>query len=98
MKIGIQAGVPGEAANVIDALIEAGRDALEHGLDFWLPQISAYDALTPLAVVGREVPGLRVGTSVVPTYPRHPITLALQALTVQAATGGRLTLGIGLSH
>ena len=98
MRIGIQAGVPGQAANVVDALIEAGRDALEQGLDFWLPQISAYDALTALAVVGREVPGLRVGTSVVPTYPRHPMTLALQALTVQAATGGRLTLGIGLSH
>ncbi len=33
-----------------------------------------------------------------PTYPRHPVMLAAQALTVQAATGGRLTLGIGLSH
>jgi len=35
---------------------------------------------------------------VVPTYPRHPVMLAGQALTVQAATDGRLTLGIGLSH
>jgi F420-dependent oxidoreductase-like protein len=98
MRIGIQAGVPAQAANVVDALIDAGREAMGQGLDFWLPQISAYDALTTLAIVGREVPGLRVGTSVVPTYPRHPVTLALQALTVQAATGGRLTLGIGLSH
>ena len=98
MRIGIQAGVPGQAANVVETLVDAGRDALERGLDLWLPQISAYDALTTLAVVGRAVPGLRVGTSVVPTYPRHPMTLALQALTVQAATGGRLTLGIGLSH
>jgi len=34
----------------------------------------------------------------VPTYPRHPHMLAQQALTVQAATGGRFNLGIGLSH
>ena len=33
-----------------------------------------------------------------PTYPHHPFTLAQQALTVQVATGGRLALGIGLSH
>ncbi len=34
----------------------------------------------------------------VPIYARHPLALAQQAATVQVATGGRLTLGIGLSH
>jgi alkanesulfonate monooxygenase SsuD/methylene tetrahydromethanopterin reductase-like flavin-dependent oxidoreductase (luciferase family) len=64
----------------------------------WASQIFAYDALTTIAAVGREVAGIGFGTAVVPTYPRHPVMLAAQALTVQAATGGRLTLGIGLSH
>jgi F420-dependent oxidoreductase-like protein len=64
----------------------------------WSSQIFGYDALTALAVIGREVPGIDLGSAVVPTYPRHPVMLAGQALTVQAATGGRLTLGIGLSH
>jgi 5,10-methylenetetrahydromethanopterin reductase len=64
----------------------------------WSSQIFAYDALTALAAIGREVPGIELGTAVVPTYPRHPVMLAAQALTVQAATGGRLILGIGLSH
>ena len=64
----------------------------------WASQIFAYDALTALAAIGREVPDIGLGTAVVPTYPRHPVMLAGQALTVQAATGGRLTLGIGLSH
>jgi F420-dependent oxidoreductase-like protein len=64
----------------------------------WASQVFAYDALTVIAAVGREVPGIDFGTAVVPTYPRHPVMLAAQALTVQAATGGRLTLGIGLSH
>ena len=68
----------------------------------WLPQSSGFDALTVLALVGREIAGaatgVELGTSVVPTYPRHPIALAAQALTVNAATGSRLVLGIGLSH
>ena len=37
-------------------------------------------------------------TAVVPTFPRHPMALAQQCLTVSAACEGRLTLGIGLSH
>jgi 5,10-methylenetetrahydromethanopterin reductase len=64
----------------------------------WSSQIFAYDALTALAAISREVPDIDLGTAVVPTYPRHPVMLAGQALTVQAASGGRLTLGIGLSH
>jgi F420-dependent oxidoreductase-like protein len=64
----------------------------------WAPQIFGLDALTALAVAGREVPDIELGTAVVPTYPRHPSMLAVQALTTQAACGGRLTLGIGLSH
>ena len=65
----------------------------------WCSQIFGYDALTLLAVLGREVPEIGLGTAVVPVYPRHPVMLGAQALTVQAATGGRLQLlGIGLSH
>jgi F420-dependent oxidoreductase-like protein len=64
----------------------------------WISNIFGLDALTALAVAGRDVPGIELGTAVVPTYPRHPAALAQQALTVAAATGGRLTLGIGLSH
>jgi F420-dependent oxidoreductase-like protein len=64
----------------------------------WMPQIFGWDALTFIAVAGREVGGVAFGTSVVPTYPRHPVVLAGQALTTQICTNGRLTLGIGLSH
>jgi F420-dependent oxidoreductase-like protein len=64
----------------------------------WAPQVFGIDALTALAVAGREVSDIRLGTAVVPTYPRHPSVMAIQALTTQAASEGRLTLGIGLSH
>jgi F420-dependent oxidoreductase-like protein len=49
-------------------------------------------------VAGREVPRIEFGTAVVPTYSRHPFYMAQQAMSTQAATGGRFVLGIGLSH
>jgi F420-dependent oxidoreductase-like protein len=64
----------------------------------WLPQSAGHDAITLLAVAGHQVPRIELGTSVVPTYPRHPLMLAAQALTANQAVGGRLQLGLGLSH
>lgn len=98
MRIGIHVALSGRADNSITELAEAAHRAHDLGLDLWVPQLTDIDALTALAAIGREVPGLQVGTAVVPTYPRHPMVMAMQALTVQAATGGRLVLGIGLSH
>lgn len=56
------------------------------------------DTLTVLAVAGREVPRIEFATGVLPIQPQHPMNLAQRALTVNAITGGRLTLGIGLTH
>jgi F420-dependent oxidoreductase-like protein len=97
MRIGIFGG--DTASGPIEASVEAAQSAAVDGFaSYWLPQIFGMDALTALAVIGRAVPGIELGTAVVPTYPRHPMMLAQQAMTTQAASGGRLALGIGLSH
>src|SRR5262245_3403124 len=94
MRIGVFIDSPD-----IDEFVRQVRTAKEAGFpSAWAPQIFGLDALTALSVAGREVPEIELGTAVVPTYPRHPLVLAGQALTTQAATGGRLSLGIGLSH
>lgn len=54
--------------------------------------------LTVLAHVLPEVEGIDVGTGVIPIQTRHPLVLAQQALTVSAISGGRLKLGIGMTH
>jgi 5,10-methylenetetrahydromethanopterin reductase len=51
-----------------------------------------------LALAGRATTRIELGTAVMPTYPRHPIAMAQEAMTANAATRGRLALGIGLSH
>src|SRR4051794_18581846 len=94
-------GVMGKAVNngsVSDAIAEVRCAAEDRVSTWWTSQGSAHDALTVLALAGTVVPAIELGTAVVPTYPRHPMMLAQQALTVQAAVGGRLVLGIGLSH
>lgn len=95
----MQVGIFGFEAKV-DKLVEEISTAAGQGFSsFWVPQIFGFDALTALAVAGREVPEIKLGTSVIPTYPRHPMMMAQQALTVsQVIGGGRLQLGIGLSH
>lgn len=83
----------------LDAQIRTIRQAEEAGFaSAWLANIFGLDALTVLALAGKETSRIELGTAVVPTYPRHPTSLAQQALTVQVAAGGRLALGIGLSH
>lgn len=83
----------------LERAAETARSVAASGLDtMWLPNIFGIDAVTTAALVGREVDRIEFGTAVVPTYPRHPVALAQQALTTAAATGNRFTLGIGLSH
>lgn len=97
MKIGILGG--DTAGRSIDDIVAEARAAEADGFSSYaLPQIFALDAMGVLTVVGREVPRITLMTGVVPTYGRHPLTMAQQALTVQAASGGRFVLGIGLSH
>jgi F420-dependent oxidoreductase-like protein len=97
MRIGIFGGAGNDGE--IDAVMSEARSAEADGFDtYWSSQIFGLDTLTALALVGRETSTIKLGTSVVPTYPRHPMMLAQQALTTQAACGGRLTLGIGPSH
>jgi F420-dependent oxidoreductase-like protein len=98
LRIGFFGGEVAGHGGIVE-VVGSARSAADEGFaSYWMPQIFGLDALTSLAVVGREVPDIELGTAVIPTYPRHPMMLAAQALTTQAISGGRLTLGIGLSH
>lgn len=65
----------------------------------WTTQVpTTPDALTVFAAATVQTTQIRLGTSIVPTYPRHPLTLAQQALALNDLGPGRLQLGIGSSH
>ena len=103
MRIGVSlpdpSGPDAQGRSPLGQVRDALRRAADEGFaSAWMNNIFGLDALTALAVAGSQVPGIELGTAVVPTYPRHPAALAQQALTVAAATGGRLALGVGTSH
>lgn len=56
------------------------------------------DTLTAFAAAAVQTKTIRLGTAIIPTYPRHPLTMASQALALNDLAPGRLRLGIGSSH
>ncbi|NEA34877.1 TIGR03564 family F420-dependent LLM class oxidoreductase [Streptomyces sp. SID13031] len=88
-----------DAARRLDEIAADARAAQDHGISrIWFSQRDGWDSLSLITALAPLVPRIRFGVGVVPIYPRHPLALAAQALSVQAATGNRLTLGIGSSH
>ncbi len=98
MRIGIMSGATAGPGG-LDDLVGQAQDLEARGFaTMWLANIFGIDAITAMAVIGRETKRIELGTAVVPSYPRHPSALAQQALTTQAACSGRFALGIGLPH
>ena len=98
MRIGLFVGAL-ELMRDVSERLHRISEAEADGFDsYWLPQHFGADMLTVIAMAGMQTNRIELGTAVIPTYPRHPVALAQQALTAQVAAGGRLTLGIGVSH
>lgn len=99
MPNGMRIGLFIRVDRALDEIVSDVRAAEQAGFQSaWLANVFGVDALTVLALAGRETSRIELGTAVVPTHSRHPLYMAQQALTVQAATGGRLALGLGPSH
>src|SRR5258708_31694873 len=97
MTTGIVVNPDPAAANAVDDAISQASGASHRGVrQVWLNQRFDVDALTLAALISAAVPGLGVGTAVVPINPRHPLLVASAAQTTQAAAHGNFSLGIGL--
>ena len=81
-------------AGKLDAIRQLEADGFDGA---YLPSVG-HDAMTVLALAAGETSTIELGTYVIPTYTRHPVAMAQQALATNAAAGGRFTLGLGLSH
>jgi alkanesulfonate monooxygenase SsuD/methylene tetrahydromethanopterin reductase-like flavin-dependent oxidoreductase (luciferase family) len=85
-------------ADLAEALGVARRaDALGYE-SLWVTHGGGRDALLVLSAYSQVAPRAGLGTGVIPIYPRHPVLLAQEALTLSDIAGGRLQLGIGVSH
>ena len=83
----------------LPAAVDLARRADGAGYEsVWVTHGIGRDGLQVLAAYAHAAPRVALGTGVLPIYPRHPVLLAQEALTLQEVSGGRLRLGIGVSH
>ncbi|MQY20619.1 TIGR03564 family F420-dependent LLM class oxidoreductase [Nocardia macrotermitis] len=97
VPIGVSVAPRPGAANDVSDVLDQVRNVRRAGLrQVWFGQRFDFDSLVLAGVVAQAVPEIAVGTSVVPINPRHPVVVASQAQTVQAAAAGKFRLGLGL--
>lgn len=65
----------------------------------WMTNSGArHDGIAIMTVAATRTQRIRLGTCIVPTFPRHPLIMAAQARVVAELAPGRFRLGIGPSH
>lgn len=102
MSISFSLQVAGSAfGDELDAIVAACRKAGDLG--FAEIRVAdhpgnTWDPFVLLTAIGAQVPDIRLGTYVMNMGVAHPLDVAIAAVTTDAASGGRLTLGIGAGH
>ena len=83
----------------LDKAVERVRRAEELGYDsVYVTHIAGRDSLTVLAAYACRTERIRLGTGVLPMYSRTPAATAQTAATIDELSGGRMVLGLGVSH
>lgn len=98
MKIGLFIGGAGSAGTLeeqIAQIVEAEKVGFE---SLWAAHIMDVDIMTMLTMAAERTSRIEIGTAVTPTFLRHPIAMAQQAVTLQNVAKGRFTLGMGVNH
>lgn len=92
MQVGVSAVVAGPVdVEFVRAVEGVGATSV------WIAEAWGYDALTPLAHLAAVTSSIRLATGIVQVGARTPAMLAMQAMSVQQLSGGRLLLGLGSS-
>ena len=85
-----------DASGLIDGIVAAERAGLDTA---WLTSGGpAPDPLAVFAAAAGETEQIGFGTSIIPTFPRHPLVVVQGAVVVDQLAPGRLKLGVGPSH
>jgi len=83
----------------LERAITRARLADELGFDSaFTTHIAGRDSMTVLAAYAVTTNRIRVGTGVLPIFSRTPVSTAQTAATIDELSGGRMILGLGVSH
>jgi len=99
LDVGVMAaavGGFGDAGAVVGRIEELEAKGIDTA---WLPTGGAgFDALTLYAAAAAKTKSIALGTCIIPTWPRHPVTTVQQVQVLATLAPGRLKLGLGPSH
>ncbi|MFF1441912.1 LLM class F420-dependent oxidoreductase [Streptomyces sp. NPDC058295] len=96
MRLGLALGYWGRGPSPDH--VELAREAERLGYDsVWTAESWGSDAFTPLTWIAARTSTIKLGTAVAQMAARSPTTTAMHALTLDHLSGGRMTLGLGLS-
>ncbi len=83
----------------LEKAAERARRAEELGYhSAYVTHIAGRDSLTVLAAYAARTERIKLGTGVLPIYSRTPAATAQAAATLDEMSGGRMALGLGVSH
>ncbi len=95
MRLGLNIGYAGAD---MERTLPLVRHAEEVGLDsVWAAEAYGSDAATVLAYLAARTERIELGTAILQMPARTPANTAMTAMTLDALSGGRLRLGLGLS-
>lgn len=95
LRLGLMLGYWGADPDDATATVLAAEDC---GFDsVWTAEAYGSDAFTPLTWYAARTSRIRLGTGLVQISARTPAATAMTAATLDALSGGRLTLGLGVS-
>ncbi|TXJ84318.1 LLM class F420-dependent oxidoreductase [Streptomyces lavendulae] len=96
MRLGLALGYWGRGPD--DAHVPLAQEAERLGYgSVWTAESWGSDAFTPLTWIAARTSTIELGTAVAQMAARSPVTTAMHALTLDHLSGGRMTLGLGLS-
>src|SRR5205814_10505311 len=95
MRLGLMVGYSGSQVSLDMDLIREAEALGYHSV--WTAEAWGSDAVTPLAFIAAQTKKIRLGTGIMQLPGRSPANTAMTAMTLDALSGGRFTLGLGTS-
>jgi F420-dependent oxidoreductase-like protein len=94
MRIGLPLPYSGSFTETVDLL----PDYHQAGVQIvYVAEAYSFDAVSQLGYIAAKVPGIEIGSDILPVYTRTPSLIAMTAAGIDYVSGGRFTLGIGAS-
>jgi alkanesulfonate monooxygenase SsuD/methylene tetrahydromethanopterin reductase-like flavin-dependent oxidoreductase (luciferase family) len=80
-------------------MVDLAKVAEDHGFDaVWKGESNSADPIVSLAAIATGTKTIKLGTAVYHVFGRTPVTLGIQAATMNDLSGGRFLVGLGVSN